>query len=34
MLYMLVPLDATGKFNIHNRFTAKQIYVDVWGYLA
>jgi len=32
MLYMLVPLDATGKFNIHNRFTDKQIYVDVWGY--
>ena len=33
MLYMLVPLDSTGKFNIHNRFTDKQIYVDVWGYL-
>jgi len=32
MLYMLVPLDSTGKFNIHNRFTDKQIYVDVWGY--
>lgn len=33
MLYMLVPLDSTGKFNIHNRFTNKQIYVDVWGFL-
>jgi hypothetical protein len=33
MLYQLVPLDATGKFNIHNRFTDKQIYVDVWGFL-
>jgi hypothetical protein len=33
MLYMLVPLDSTGKFNIHNRFTDKQIYVDVWGFL-
>jgi hypothetical protein len=32
MLYMLVPLDSTGKFNIHNRFTDKPIYVDVWGY--
>jgi hypothetical protein len=33
MLYMLVPLDSTGKFNIHNRFTDKTIYVDVWGFL-
>ncbi len=33
MLYMLVPLSGTGLFNIHNNFTAKQIFVDVWGYL-
>lgn len=37
MLYMLVPLGTganAGKFNIHNRFTDKEIYVDVWGYLS
>jgi TAT (twin-arginine translocation) pathway signal sequence len=34
MLYMLVPLNQAGKFNIHNYSTDKQIYVDVWGYLA
>ncbi len=34
LLYMMVPLDSTGKFNIHNRFTGKQIYVDVWGFVV
>jgi hypothetical protein len=33
MQYMMVPLNAAGKFNIHNNFTAKQIFVDVWGYV-
>ncbi len=33
MLYMLVPLDsAFGRFNLHNNFTDKQIFIDVWGY--
>jgi hypothetical protein len=33
LLYMMVPLNAAGKFSMHNRFTDKQIYVDAWGYL-
>jgi hypothetical protein len=33
MMYMFVPLSSTGFFNLHNNFTAKQIFVDVWGYL-
>jgi hypothetical protein len=30
--YMLVPLDATGKFSIHSYITGN-VYVDAWGYL-
>ncbi|GAC1324533.1 MAG: hypothetical protein NVS2B16_07330 [Chloroflexota bacterium] len=32
LFYMLVPLSAAGKFQIHTYLTG-QIYVDVWGYL-
>jgi hypothetical protein len=30
--YMLVPLDATGKFSIHS-YIGGNVYVDAWGYL-
>jgi hypothetical protein len=30
--YMLVPLDATGKFSIHS-YISGNVYVDAWGYL-
>jgi SAM-dependent methyltransferase len=30
--YMLVPLDANGKFSIHSYITGN-VYVDAWGYL-
>ena len=33
MLYMMVPLNGSTQFTIHNNFTAKRIFVDVWGYL-
>jgi hypothetical protein len=28
-----VPLNSSRPFNIHNNFTDKQIFVDVWDYL-
>ena len=39
MLYMMVPLSPANSahpasFNIHNRFTAKSIHIDVWGWVT
>ena len=32
MLYMMVPISATGLFRIHS-FITGQVFVDVWGYV-
>ncbi len=34
MLYMMVPLSASGRFSFTNYFTSKHVYIDVWGFLS
>ena len=34
MLYMMVPLNALGRFSFKNRKTTARIFIDVWGYLS
>ena len=32
--YLLIPLNAAGKFSFTNLKTTARIFIDVWGYLS